>query len=146
MWKVNVLDILRPSVLLFPVKPGKQICSSSARFMPFRVLQECLVEVFTLGIPTWYTIISSATLDTPFRRSANGVKEKMICLIHIRLIRWRQSHGKFTCESNIAAPLGLAEAPLLYRLAWYRTSKPRWSNKKRSILRPWELFKDMSIR
>ena len=132
MWKVEVLDSLRPSIPPFPVKAGKQSCSSSARFMPFRVLQKCLVEVFTLGVPTWYTIIFSATWATLFRRSADGVTKTLICLIHIR---WRQSPGKFVCESNIVAPLGFAEVPLFYRLAWYKTSKPGWSNKRGSTLR-----------
>ena len=113
----------------FLLKRRKQSCSSSVRFMPFRVLQEYLVEVFTLGIPTSYTIISSATWDTLFRRSADV-----------------QSPSKFVCESNMVAPLGLAEVPLLYRLAWYRTSKPGWSNKRGWMLRPWKLFQDISVK
>ena len=136
MQKVDVLDSLRPSIPPFPVKSGKQSCCSSAKFMPFRVLQKCLVEVFTHGIPTWYTIISSATWDTLFHCSDDGVTATLICLIHIR---WWQSSGKFVCESNIVA-LSLAKVPLLYRLAWYRSSKPGWSNKRGSMLRPWELF------
>ena len=38
-------------------------------------------------------------------------------------------------------PLGLADISSFYRLAWYRTSKPGWSNKRESMLRPWELSK-----
>ena len=101
--------------------------------MPFRVLQERLIEVFTFGIPTWYTIISSATWDTIFRHSADGVTETLICLIHIR---WRKSPVKFVCETNIVASLGLAKVPSLYRLAWYRTSTSGLSNKQGSTLRP----------
>ena len=105
--------------------------------MAFRVLQECLVEVFTFGIPTWHTIISSVTRDTLFCGCSDGVTETLICLIHIR---WRQSPGKFVCESTIVALLGFAIVESLYRLARYRTSKPGWSNKRGSMLRTWELF------
>ena len=78
--------------------------------------------------------------DTLFRGSVDGVTETLICLIHIKSISSLQSPGKFVCESNMVSPLGLAEIPSLYRLAWYKTSKPGWSNKRGSMLRPWELF------
>ena len=47
-----------------------------------------------------------AMWDTLFHSSADGITETLIWLIHIRLIRWQQSPGKFVCESNIVAPLG----------------------------------------
>ena len=95
---------------------------------------------FHTRIPTWYTIISSATWDTLFRRRADGATETLICLIHIREIRLWQSLGKCVCETNVVASLGFAEVSSLYRLAWYRTSKPGWSNKRASMLIPWKLL------
>ena len=109
--------------------------------MSFKVLQECLVKVFTLRIATWYMIILPAMWNTFFRCDADGVTETLISPIHIRCIRWRQSPGKFVCESNVVVPLGLVKVSSLYRLAWCRTSKPGWSNKRGLMLRPWKLFK-----
>ena len=85
-------------------------------------------------------IILSITWDTLFHHSANGIAETLICLIPSKRIRLQQSPGKFVCESNIVAQLGLAEVSLLYKLAWYRTSKPRWGNKRGLMLRPQKLF------
>ena len=101
------MDSLRPSIPPFLVKPGKQSCNCSARFMPFRVLQKCLVEVFTLGIPTWYTIISSATWDILFCRSADGVTET-------RYARSISSFVLFCFICHIYPPLTRKRIVLLY--------------------------------
>ena len=79
--------------------------------MPFRLLQECLAEVFTLGIPTWYTIILSAMWDTLFHCSANGITETLDMHDPYQV---NQVAVKFVCKSNIVALLGLEEVSSLY--------------------------------
>ena len=85
--KVDGLDCLSPSVPAFSVKPGQQGRSSPVRVRSLRRLQEHLIEVLTLSIPTRNVVVSSTTWDILFGCCADGITEVLVCPVHIR---WQQ--------------------------------------------------------
>ena len=146
VWEVNVPNSLRLSIFPFPVKLGKQTCSSQTWVVSLRRLQESFIERFTLCIPTRNIVISIPAWDSLFGCFLNSVTEVLVSRIHINWIKRQQSLCEFIRQSNVVTPFGLAKVSLLNRHAWHCQSKPWWCNKRRSMLWPGEFVKDSSIR
>ena len=132
--KVNALNCLGLSILLLPVKLGKQSCSSQTWVISLRSLQEGFIEGFTLCIPTRNIVILIPMWDSLFGCFLNGVTEVLVSHIHIKWIRWQQSLCKFIRQSNVVTPFGLVAVSSLNRHAWHCHSKPWWCNKQRLML------------